>query len=654
MKLAEVRIKNYRSCRDVNITLANMHALVGANNAGKSSILRALDFFFNPSTRQIDEEAFWNKDTSQPIRVEGLFVELTDHEKETLAAYLRPDDSFLVVREAALVEAPGEDGAPSEAKIVITQKCSRPVPKIEWLSDASITAKTTTEWWKAKDELVVNGQSFAEFVGAAKPSVGDWKAKAQEFAAAYLTPEDYEEEWLDNPKGYAGVLKAALPLFVLVPAVRDVSEESKVGKTNPFGRLVYAVMDAVTADRRTQLEGLLSDIARQLNRDGGDDRIAGVKEMESKLNESLRQIFTACDLEIEFQTPTFEVLMTSPRIYVDDGFRTLIDNKGHGLQRAAIFSILRSYADFVATVNPENKRTLVFAVEEPELYMHPMAQRTIRRVFTEIADGGDQVLFSTHSALLVDVSHFDEIIRTEGVVTAQEGKKTVTTSAWQLPAQALVDDEVARHPALKGRVTVASIREHYFNAYNPSRNEGFFAKRILLVEGQTEEYALPIYAEAMGKALDELGIAVVECGGKCSMDRHFRIFNELGIPCYLLMDYDKSNNKPDIIAKSRELLDLMGATTEPPDGFAAYERIACFEEKWEASQRATVADYDGMHADATAHLGPAGKPLVERYVARRLTSEDPPRIPDHIREIIERALTTDWSGTCLAQPANED
>jgi putative ATP-dependent endonuclease of the OLD family len=654
MKLAEVRIKHYRSCRDVRITLANMHALVGANNAGKSSILRALDFFFNPSTRQIDEEAFWNKDPSQPIRVEGLFVELTDHEKEKLAAYLRPDDSFLVAREATLVEEPGEDGAPSETKTVITQQCSKPVPKVEWLRDASITGKAITEWWSNKETLVANGQNFAEFVGGTKPTVGDWKAKAQEFAEEHLTPEDYEEEWLDNPKGYAGVLKASLPLFVLVPAVRDVSEESKVGKTNPFGRLVYAVMDAVTAERRTQLEELLSDIARQLNRDGGDDRIAGVKEMESKLNESLRQIFTACDLEIEFQTPTFEVLMTSPRIYVDDGFRTLIDNKGHGLQRAAIFSILRSYADFIASVNPENKRTLVFAVEEPELYMHPMAQRTIRRVFAEIADGGDQVLFSTHSSLLVEVAHFDEIIRTEGVVTLLDGKKTVSTRTWQLPAQALVDDEVARHPALEGKVTTASIRDHYSNAYNPSRNEGFFAKRILLVEGQTEEYALPIYAEAVGKALDELGVAVVECGGKCSMDRHFRIFNELGIPCYLLMDYDKSNDDQNIVAKSRELLALMGQDTDAPEGFAAFERIACFEEKWETTQRAAVADYEALHADATAHLGPAGKPLVERYLARRLTTEDPPRVPEHIRAIIDRALAVEWNDTCLVQVANEE
>jgi len=45
MKVKWLHIKNYRSCKDVRIDFSSMHALVGANNAGKSTILRALDFF---------------------------------------------------------------------------------------------------------------------------------------------------------------------------------------------------------------------------------------------------------------------------------------------------------------------------------------------------------------------------------------------------------------------------------------------------------------------------------------------------------------------------------------------------------------------------------------------------------------------------------
>ena len=39
--------KNFRSCKDVHIEFESMHSLVGSGDAGKSTILRALDFFFN-------------------------------------------------------------------------------------------------------------------------------------------------------------------------------------------------------------------------------------------------------------------------------------------------------------------------------------------------------------------------------------------------------------------------------------------------------------------------------------------------------------------------------------------------------------------------------------------------------------------------------
>ena len=94
MRLTSVRILNFRSCRDVSLEISGMHALVGANNAGKSSVLRALDFLFNPSTRTLNEESFWNKDTSLEIRVEAQFSGLSDAERDSLKTYLQDDGTF--------------------------------------------------------------------------------------------------------------------------------------------------------------------------------------------------------------------------------------------------------------------------------------------------------------------------------------------------------------------------------------------------------------------------------------------------------------------------------------------------------------------------------------------------------------------------------
>ena len=61
MKLKALRIRNFRCFKDVCIHIDSMHALVGANNAGKSSILRALEFLFNPTANKVNDEAFWKE-----------------------------------------------------------------------------------------------------------------------------------------------------------------------------------------------------------------------------------------------------------------------------------------------------------------------------------------------------------------------------------------------------------------------------------------------------------------------------------------------------------------------------------------------------------------------------------------------------------------
>src|SRR4030042_4300243 len=54
-----------------------------------------------------------------------------------------------------------------------------------------------------------------------------------------------------NWPGFWG--QGQLPHFILVPAVRDVSDEAKVTKTNPLGRLVYAIIESVTEAQKVTI-----------------------------------------------------------------------------------------------------------------------------------------------------------------------------------------------------------------------------------------------------------------------------------------------------------------------------------------------------------------------------------------------------------------
>lgn len=659
MKLTQLRIQNFRACRDVYLELGDMHALVGANNAGKSTVLRALDFLFNPSTKSLNEESFWNKDTTLEIRVEAVFSDLTDNEKEALNAYLKPDGTFHIARSAKMGVKGSDSDADAEQgedKIGIGQHYKKPIPEPEWLQDSKINGKNITEWWKTKEQLAVDGVSFAEGI-TKKPGVEEWKEMAKKYLTANAGKIPMQDAWVDNPKGYANVLKGTLPFFVLVPAVRDVTEESKGTKSSPFGKLLYAILDTVTEEKKSKIEGMLSEVAKQMNRTGGEERVALIAETERHLNTLLNDLFMGCDLEIEFETPTLEVLLSAPKLYVNDGFRSAIENKGHGLQRAVIFTILRRYAEYMTAAPDGKKRNLILAVEEPELYMHPQAQRTIRRVFQKISKSNDQVFFSTHSSLLVDVTYFDEIIRMETAFETTVSGKTPKCTAWQLPMVKMIEDIESRIPSLKGKVTAESMRDLYSHAYNPRRNEGFFASKIVLVEGLTEEYSLPIYADALNCSFDPRGVSVVECGGKGSMDRLYRIFNGLHIPCYMLFDYDHGNSDQNIINKSKELLALAGEQQEAPQSLLVGDTISCFPTKWEIHLKTEIANIEVLTAEARKELSlsdDSGKPLIARYIARKITSQNPPIVPESLKKIIEKAVAVTWKGSCLKCQANAD
>lgn len=655
MKLTTLRIRNYRCYQTMEFAIDSMHALVGSNNAGKSTVLRALDLLFNPSNTKINEESFYLKDTSRRIEIEGIFKDLTDFEKAKLSPYLRPDGAFQLMRTAEAADdadGPSPTDEDGDTKFKILQHYCRPQPTLAWLNPALISGDAIASWWAEKATLIFKGHSFADVLGKKRPTVAEWKDQAGAFATSYLTADDVADTWTANPQGYAGVLKATLPQFVLIPAVRDVADESKVTKTNPFGRLIAEIMRTLDSGLRDELRKSLSATTFRLNRDGKDERLPRVVEIESTIKAFLGEVMPA-DLEVQFQAPTLEILLSTPKIYVDDGFKGSIEGKGHGMQRAVIFSILRAYAKLVTTRAERDKRQLIVGIEEPELYMHPTAQRTVRRVLRTIADGGDQVLFSTHSPLMVDVTYFDEIVRIEAPELASgPGLPRACPKAFQLPAASLIADLEARHPPLKGTVSPASIRDRYSHAYTSTRNEGFFARRVILVEGQTEVYALPLYAGSAAEAgdLDSRGVAVVECGGKGQMDRLYRVFNELGIVCYPIFDYDIGNTDKGVRRDTDELLALLQRPDiKDPAAAVITNGFACFSRDWEADLRGEIPDYEALKADAKESLGlkENSKPLIARYIAEKLISRTPPIVPPTILAIVAKALAKGHPGTCL-------
>jgi putative ATP-dependent endonuclease of OLD family len=342
-------------------------------------------------------------------------------------------------------------------------------------------------------------------------------------------------------------------------------------------------------------------------------------------------------------------------VFVNDGIRTSVEAKGHGLQRSIIFSILRAYAELARKGEPADPkdRSIIFAIEEPELYLHPQAQRIMMHTLREISKGLDQVIYSTHSASFVDIAYFDQILLMRREKLNGHSPISIVT---QLSMDDLIKDLTVRCPDVKP--TPESMRDRYSYVYGGTRDEGFFARKVVLVEGITEECSFPIYSAALGYDLDKEGVSIIGSGGKGQMDRLLRIFNEFRIPCYVIFDAD--NNKADAEGKriNRELLAMLGEPPNDTPQTTIKDKYAVFEQEIEATLKTEIEVYDTLASEAKGNLGltsDSGKPLIARYIARKLVEKgkndgDPSKyIPNSIKTIVEKVKILRWQCSVLSR-----
>ena len=316
---------------------------------------------------------------------------------------------------------------------------------------------------------------------------------------------------------------------------------------------------------------------------------------------------------------------------------------GQGMRNLILLALFRAYARVF-------RGDAIIAIEEPEIYLHPHAQRSLKALFDDLALQGNQIIYSTHSGTFVDIANFPRIFLVAKSTTpgAQPSTAVTHVSARQLLAQRQL-----LHPQLG--ITSQGMTERYRNICTLEHNEAFFAHKILLVEGETEEYSLPIYAAALGSDFDSLGISIVNAHGKGNLDSLFQLYGAFGLPTYVVFDNDRAGEERDHRA-NLTLLRMLGLPETPvPDPFIG-PSCAILEDTFETQMRITLEaegqpPYEDFRADAVADLGStAGKGLIARHMAHALVRRE--YTPGFIRAIVG-ALTKSHEAAAGGDPIPE-
>jgi hypothetical protein len=237
---------------------------------------------------------------------------------------------------------------------------------------------------------------------------------------------------------------------------------------------------------------------------------------------------------------------------------------------------------------------VVFAIEEPELFLAPQAHRYMYRLIRRLAQRGNQVFFTTHAPGLLSVAALDEV----NVVTRDELGVTAVERLGAID----IDDAF--------RVMCE---------FDAERSELFLSRAAILVEGMTEKVALPFVFRALGYDPDREQISIVECGGKSNLPFFVEICRRARVPYVVIHDSDVRPDRPPVQSElqlNALIQESAGASRTvvlEPD----FEGVAGFHGRAHKPERA-------WHFLANAGPGELPEPLV-RAVKLALESAHPRR-----------------------------
>ena len=504
---------------------------MGANGAGKSSVLAALNILFQEqgssvtNVTKLTDEDYFCKDTTRPVRITVTFDDLSDAARDELKDYVRQDE--LVVAAEANFDPNARVGHVKHFGQRLAMGEFR-----EFFEADKAGARAS--------DLALIYERFRQQFNLPNPRSKDDKADAlRSYEAAHpercvLLPSE------DNFYGINSTGKLALFVqWVFVPAVKDAGEEGQESKNTALGKLI-----ARTVRSRTNFEAELETLKT--------DTLAKYRDLLDRNQPHLSEISQALQRRLEawahpnvrlgiewLSDATKSVVLQQPVAGIKTGegdFLGSLARMGHGLQRSYLLALLQELASSDAPDAP----TLILGCEEPELYQHPPQARHLAAVFGELATGNNQILVTTHSPLFVSGDGFESVrlVRRTGA----NGATLVQSLTFQSLCTRI---RVVRGEGQDRQIEGLVAKLH--QALQPGIAEMFFARLPILVEGIEDVAFLTteLHLSGLWPEFRRLRCHVISANGKGKLIEPLAVAIELGMPVFVIFDADGDTQRLD-------------------------------------------------------------------------------------------------------------
>ncbi|HEW2758107.1 TPA: AAA family ATPase, partial [Streptococcus pneumoniae] len=207
-----------------------------------------------------------------------------------------------------------------------------------------------------------------------------------------------------------------------------------------------------------------------------------------------------------------------------------VSDLGDGLRSIFYFSLVDSILDIELEItkdreeNPDNPRfklippvLTILAIEEPENHIAPHHIGKLIKRFKQLGNNDNsQVILTSHSPAIVKRIDPEDL----KYLRIENNDRVLQTIVSDIQLPPAIDES---YKYIKGAI----------QAYP----ELYFAKLVVLGEGDSEELLLPKFFDLLGKEVDSSQISIVPLGGR-HVNYFWKLLNALRIPHITLLDFD--------------------------------------------------------------------------------------------------------------------
>lgn len=501
MKIRSVIIHNFRSIKDVRFDLEDYSSLIGANNQGKSNILKALRVFYEHDKTKFNEKEdfpkFSTDDNESWIEIE---YKLSDVEYQNLKDEYKIADNLLRVR------------------------------KYLKSDDKNFKTNQSNIYGYTK-----NGLSTSLFYGAR--NISQAKLGSVIYIPDVMRTEDAFK--LSGPSPFRDVLT-----FVMGKVIKKSQAYQALQDSFKVFNEAFPTESSIDGFSIKSFEENINDHLQEWHVEFNLD-IDSI-DSDNIIKGLVTHSLSDKDLNKQIEIRQFGQGLQRHLIFT-------------------LLKVSAEYVDRLERDKKEFDPDLSFILfEEPEAFLHPSQQEVLNNSLNSLAKNNhQQILISTHSPTFVskNIDSISSLIRTEklnGVTrifqVTNEKKEEILKENDKLieflnskyeSGEINDDDKRALGKLLREDDRIKRLEQEaiqYLLWLDTERCCSFFADNVLICEGPTEKRFLDYMMKNSWKEnFKNQKIYIFDCGGKYHVHRFINLFKNLGINHSLLYDRDNSD-----------------------------------------------------------------------------------------------------------------